>query len=212
MDEIWRDIPNTNGKYQASNYGRIKSFARTNEHIMNPSKDKRGYLITNINGKTVKVHRMVAITFIDNPDNLPEINHINGIKDDNRVENLEWASRKRNIIHAYENGLIKRKGTLSRKDIHDIRTRYKPNDVRNSYRYIAEEYGLSAEYIGAIINGKKHMLDNKDTSACIGNKCVCPKCRKILFEIVDASYAEDFKIRCIYCNNIFVLNTPIKTI
>ena len=73
-------------------------------------KDKDGYSLVTLyvkgNGKkTAKVHRLVAKTFLDNPDNYPQVNHKNGIKSDNRLENLEWCSVSKNNKHAYDTGL-----------------------------------------------------------------------------------------------------------
>lgn len=66
------------------------------------SKQSRGYLQCRINGKKMYVHRLVALSFIDNPDRLPIVNHINGKKEDNRVDNLEWCSYSRNASHSAE--------------------------------------------------------------------------------------------------------------
>lgn len=109
MKEIWKDIPEFE-KYQASTYGKIKSFHRhTDGYILSQSDDKDGYKkvsITNeLNEYTKRVHILVAQTFIENKDNLPIVHHKNGIKYDNRVENLEWSTIRRNTILAYEEGL-----------------------------------------------------------------------------------------------------------
>lgn len=107
MEEIWKDIPNYEGLYQVSNYGRIKSlfrfngFYNTKESILHLQKDKKGYLRVQLRKekkvKNFSVHRLVAVAFIPNPYKLPQINHKNEIKTDNRVENLEWCNAYYNM-------------------------------------------------------------------------------------------------------------------
>ena len=108
MEEIWKDIPNLKG-YQASNLGNIRSlnYDRTNK-IRNLSKfkSKCGYLRVKITidgiGKSYSVHRLVAATFLG--ESKLEINHIDGNKENNNVNNLENCTRSENMLHAYKNG------------------------------------------------------------------------------------------------------------
>lgn len=100
QSEIWKDIPGYSGLYQVSNLGRIMSFKNQygrGPRLMNGEITKSGYIQVCLNKKRYKVHRLVAMAFVPNPDGLPQINHKNEIKTDNRVKNLEWCTGKYNV-------------------------------------------------------------------------------------------------------------------
>lgn len=112
QEEIWKDIPGYGGIYQASSFGRIRSFANSRirrdmdvPHIMTQRPARHGYMACHIGKKQIKVHRLVAATFIENPLNKPQVNHKDGDKLNNRPENLEWVTNSENQIHANAHGL-----------------------------------------------------------------------------------------------------------
>lgn len=170
--ETWFDIPNWEGLYQVSNLCRIKSLPRyrrcgldsgyvTKEKIMAHVDDKQGYKIIRFSKdgipKAMKVHRIIAETFIPNPFNKKEVNHINGIKFDNIVENLEWATSSENRLHAFDIGL-QPKGNLhpctklSEQVVREIRMKYHKDNY--GYKKIAKEYNVTPSNIQRIINRK----------------------------------------------------------
>lgn len=119
--ENWKDIEGWEGFYQISDKGRVKSLSRLSkanrklkEKIMKLATQRGGYLaVTLRDGEyivTKTVHRLVGKAFIVNPDNLPEINHKDGIKSNNCKENLEWCTKQDNMSHAISSGLISQFG------------------------------------------------------------------------------------------------------
>lgn len=157
--EIWKDIPEYNGVYQISNIGRVKSVSNgkyKKEKFLSIclvggyaqvslSKDKKP--------KKYYLHRLLAICFLNKPIGKDFINHINGIKTDNRLENLEWCTQKENSIHAFKNNLqVAKKG-----DVH-YKTKIFSKDVLEiknsdlSKDELATKYNVSKNTISRILN------------------------------------------------------------
>jgi len=165
--EIWKWVPGYEGKYKVSSRGRVKSVKRkyvTVDRIFGKSLHRSGYFYVDLRKDQIKkhflIHRLIGLAFIDNPFNKTDINHINGNKMDNRVENLEWVTRKENINHAISIGLWdlgedNSQAKLSNKDVIDIRCRYK--NRTDLQKDMAKEYGVSKSLINQIIKNKKRV-------------------------------------------------------
>lgn len=104
-NEIWKDVPDYEGLYIASNLGRIKSIAYRTNHVLKPGINSQGYACVILTKNTIrtslKAHRIICLTFIDNPENKETVNHKDGIRDNNNVCNLEWATSSENIRHSF---------------------------------------------------------------------------------------------------------------
>ena len=168
-NEFWKYVPNTESRYLISNQGRLLTlkFKGSNKpSIMRPATNKKGYLHTLIvyggKLKPVTIHRLVAQSWIDNPLSKPQVNHINFIRTDNHIENLEWCTAKENTLHSYNSGRINMpKGAppmrgsknggakLNEEQVREIRMKFQPR--KYTREMLAKEYNVKASTIKDVI-------------------------------------------------------------
>lgn len=160
---IWKNIKGYSG-YQASDLGNIRSVRRNEPRILKTRLHGK-YLTVQlyIDGKRVErnVHRLVAKTFIPNPENKPCVNHINGIKTDNRVENLEWATYSENTQHALSNGLKKSgqdnyNATITNEMAFWCRSVYKPRDKNFGLHALSMKLNVDVNVIRSVVHGESY--------------------------------------------------------
>ena len=174
--EFWKDIVGYEGRYQVSNNGNVKSLARITESrkgvfqnkkevILKSFDSGRGYLkykLCSSGEKTISAHKLVAMAFIENPENKSQINHLNGLKKDNRACNLEWCTGSENVIHSLNNNLkISQKGSehgmskLTEKNVLEIRKIGRTKTLKE----IGKIYNVDASSISLVLLNKiwKHI-------------------------------------------------------
>ena len=147
MKEEWKDIPEFEGFYQVSNFGNVKNI-KTN-HILKGGDNGRGYRFIFLcynKKKRFYIHRLVATAFIDNPNNYPEVNHIDGDKNNNRVDNLEWCSSLMNSLH--------KRYVLEKTNCKAVKC-IETNRVFNSITEASKLYNLQRTKIGQVANKRK---------------------------------------------------------
>lgn len=158
--EVWKPIK-YNPKYSVSSHGRIRGIYKTiNGYLRKPQLDKDGYpriLLHKDGQKLFGVHRLVAEAFLPKPEGKDQVNHKNGNKADNRVENLEWCTLSENRQHAFKTGLqsvpnghLSPAAKLTKKQVADIRKKYKPRVY--TLEMLADEYGVVFQTVSKVIN------------------------------------------------------------
>lgn len=183
----WRPVPGWEGLYEVSSDGQVRSLPRRvvrrngtvqnfKGKLLSPALNSCGYpcarLSDDVNGRREyqRVHRLVGQAFIENPSSLPQINHKNGCKSDNRVENLEWTDDKGNRTHAWRIDLRTRKhlpikrgednpiAKLTERDV--LEARRERYEIGTPFRRIAERFGVSKKTIQYAISGRSwaHVL------------------------------------------------------
>jgi hypothetical protein len=165
--ETWKEVQGTNGLLSVSNYGRVKGRRK----VLKAQLDHKGYERIRFTVDRVKmsarVHRLVAEAFISNPENKPQVNHIDGNKSNNHYSNLEWVTNKENAHHAIKNGLfnntfdaVKIANEAQKKPVvaisKDGTSRIEFDSVR------AAEKHFGTRHISSVLSGKReHTKDHK---------------------------------------------------
>ncbi len=166
MQENWKDIKGYEQSYQVSNLGRVKSLSRTimksnntimyvKERILKTRRHNNGYymvtLYKNQTPKLCTIHRLVAKAFIDNPENKSTVNHLDGDKLNNHVDNLEWCTQQENITHSNRPGLTKNKVAVNQYDL-DGNFIQKFESVRSAGKTLK----INTSHIGSVCRGNRN--------------------------------------------------------
>ena len=212
--EIWVDIKNYEGRYKISNLGRILSVKRRDSLgrlvggiILKQQLDKRGYpkirIGWNEDRKSFRVHRLVALHFLDNPLNKRTVNHIDGVKSNNCLENLEWSTDVENMRHSYAKGLHKNpSGALSKRFNCPVRV----FDMDENYLYSLngnldmKNHGFDFRLVSAVVLGKRgshksHKFDRLNNGPYNKSPHLARDERKL----------NNKRIKCSYCGRVGAL-------
>jgi hypothetical protein len=159
MKEIWKDVPGLEGLYEVCPDGRVRNAATKRE--LKPLPIGKGYRCIKYHGKAYYIHRCVALAFVPNPNAQSTVNHLNGNKEDNRAENLEWVSMRDNLMHARRTGLHKKDSDKPVLQLlnGEVIARYK------SAAEAARQTGISNTHIGNAIHHRQKEGRSAQTTA-----------------------------------------------
>lgn len=171
MEEVWEDIPEYEGFYKVSNLGRVKSLPRNGtiqqERIMINKITKQGYVTVHLRklgvSKYLKIHRLVALTFLNNPENKPQVNHKDGNKENNNLSNLEWMTVSENVQHAFDTGL----NTVCLEQIAEARRKSNISCTKRVAKFDLE--GNELERFDSMTEARKSL--GKSSSSMLARSC-----------------------------------------
>lgn len=163
IGERWRKIKRY-PSYLVSTRGRVLSLNYSRKTLLSLANDGRGYFCVSLHGsmgqRIHRVHRLVAIAFLPNPHSLPQVNHIDGDKTNNNLENLEWCDASQNTQHAYDTGLCR--GPVGQLNGRSILTDTIIRKIRRDYssgaflqRDLAKKYGVARSLISMVVTYKR---------------------------------------------------------
>lgn len=163
----WAEVEGSNGEYFVSESGDVRSLKNHGDKILKKRISRDGYVwyVLQINGKgkTMRANRLVANAFIPNPDEKPTVNHKDGNKQNNHVSNLEWATRKEQMIHAYKHhlkqpmrGILQKRHSLTEVEVREIRRVYKSHSKEYGMMALARRYGVSISTINKCVGNRSY--------------------------------------------------------
>ena len=142
--EEWKAVAECNGEYYVSNFGRVKSLKQGKEKILKACLSSTGYYVIGIhlkdNRKNYTIHKLVALAFLPNKNDKPQVNHKDANKTNNHIDNLEWVTAKENAKHAKDIGLLKNRIKSVSKPVIDILTSQKYNSLSAACMDVEEPY------------------------------------------------------------------------
>lgn len=171
-EEVWKPVVGYEGLYEVSSLGRVRSFLRRRNknqdfYILSSSKTKGAYKSVdlykgNSERKNLAIHRLVALAFIDPVEGKTDVNHIDGVKANNRVQNLEWVTRKENVAHAIRLGLRSSVGESNgrsklseRVALEILRLYSSSNKKRGIFILLSRQFGVSYSIVKSIAHRKR---------------------------------------------------------
>ena len=163
----WKEVIGSNGDYLVSDTGCVMSLKNHSKRLLKPRPSVDGYLryALRMNGKAVEVkaHRLVVIHFIPNTEHKETVNHKDGNKKNNHVENLEWANRNEQMIHAYKlglkkpmRGILQTRHLLTEDMVKDLRCNYKSHSKDFGAHAFAKKYNVSLPTIYRCVYGRSY--------------------------------------------------------